>query len=116
MLGRLVRFVFKLVLAAFGLVFAVCLLAAALFVLVLSLLKALVTGKKPTAPLVFTRFQKFSSTGMWRNPADRDAGKASKEGDVVDVEVREIREVKGEVKGDVKGDVTGEVKGDKRLP
>lgn len=97
MLGRLVRFVLKLVLAAFGLVFAVSLLAAALLVLVLSLLKSLVTGKKPASAVVFTRFQKFSSTGMWRSAADRDgAAKASTAGDVVDVEVREIREVKGD--------------------
>lgn len=104
MLGRLVRFVLKLVLTAFGLVFAVCLLAAALLVLVLSLLKALVTGKKPASAVVFTRFQKFSSTNMWRSAADRDAAKASTTGDVVDVEVREIREI------------TGDGKGDKRLP
>lgn len=105
MLGRLVRFVLKLVLTAFGLVFAVCLLAAALLVLVLSLLKSLITGKKPASAVLFTRFQKFSSTGMWRSGADRNAGaKASTAGDVVDVEVREIREI------------TGDGKGDKRLP
>ncbi len=86
------RFILKLVLAAFGLVFVVSLLAAALVVVVLSLLKALVTGKKPAVLTTFNRFQQYSPKGMWPGAAGRDSHNGvAKTGDVVDVEVREIR-------------------------
>ena len=85
-ISRLVRFVIKLILAAFGLVFAISLLLAALIVVVLSLLKSLVTGKKPAPVMVFSRFQKFAPGGMWHS-----AAKAQNTVDVVDVEVREVQ-------------------------
>ena len=88
----LFRFALKLVLAAFGLVFVVSLLAAALVVVVFSLLKSLITGKKPNASMTFNRFQQYSPKGMWPGAAGREGGSsAAKVGDVVDVEVREIR-------------------------
>lgn len=86
------RFILKLVMAAFGLVFVVSLLAAALVVVVLGLLKALITGKKPAIAMIFNRFQPYSPKGMWPGAAGREAKNGSaKAGDVVDVEVREIR-------------------------
>ena len=85
-ISRLVRFVIKLILVAFGSVFAISLLLAALIVVVLSLLKSLVTGKKPAPVMVFSRFQKFSPSGMWPS-----AAKAQNTVDVVDVEVREVQ-------------------------
>ena len=102
--SRFFRFILRLVLAAFGLVFVVSLLAAALMVLAFSLLKSLITGKKTAPAMVFSRFQKFSPNGMWpgavrRDVRDGSSGKPGAANDVVDVEVREI-----------KGD------GDKRLP
>ena len=92
----LFRFTLKLVLAAFGLVFVVSLLAAALIVLAFSLLKSLITGKKTAPAMVFGRFQKFSPEGMWPGASRREgrAGSSGKPGtasDVVDVEVREIK-------------------------
>lgn len=83
--GRLIRFVIKLVLAAFGLVFAVSLLLAALIIVVIGLLKSLITGKKPAPVMMFSKFQKFAPGAMWPG-----AVKAQNKGDVVDVEVREI--------------------------
>jgi hypothetical protein len=90
------RFALKLVLAAFGLVFVVSLLAAALIVLAFSLLKSLITGKKTAPAMVFGRFQKFSPEGMWpgasrREGHDGSSGKSGTGSDVVDVEVREIK-------------------------
>ena len=91
-INRVFRFILKLVLAAFGLVFAVSLLAAALVVVILSLLKALVTGKKPTVLTTFNRFQQYSPKDMWPGAARRQTQNSpAKTGDVVDVEVREIR-------------------------
>lgn len=98
------RFVLKLVLAAFGLVFVVSLLAAALIMVALSLLRSLVTGKKAAPAMIFSRFRKFSPGSQWpgaprRESRDGAAGKPGATSDVVDVEAREI-----------KGDL------DKRLP
>lgn len=84
-INRLVRFVIKLILAAFGLVFAISLLLAALIVIVISLLKSLITGKKPAPVMMFSRFQKFAPGGMWPG-----AAKAQHKNNVVDVQVREV--------------------------
>ena len=81
----LLRFVLRLALGLMAAVFAVSLLAAALVVLVFSLLKALITGKKPAAAMVFRRFQGYAPQDLWNH-------KAKPAGDVVDVEVRELRE------------------------
>ena len=86
-ISGLFRFIIKLVLAAFGLVFAISLLLLALIVVVLSLLKALITGKKPAPVAVFGKFQKFAPGGVWPSNT-RKAPQA----DVVDVEMREVKE------------------------
>ena len=87
LIGGLVRFIIKLVLAAFGLVIVVSLLLLALIVVVLSLLKAFITGKKTAPAAVFGRFQKFAPDGMWPGNA-----RPEPKTDVVDVEVREVKE------------------------
>lgn len=87
LIGGLIRFFIKLVLGAFGLVFVISLLLLALIVVVLSVLKAVVTGKRPAPAAVFGRFQKFAPGNKWPG-ATRPEPKA----DVVDVEVREITE------------------------
>jgi hypothetical protein len=86
LIGQLLRFVIKLILTVFGLVFAISLLMAALIVVVLSLLKSVVTGKKPAPVVVFRKFQKFAPGAMWPG-----AAKAQNASDVVDVEVREVQ-------------------------
>ena len=85
-IGGLFRFIFKLTLAAFGLVFAVSLLLLALIVLVLSVVKSVITGKKPAPLAVFGKFQKFAPGAMWQGNAQREH-----KADVVDVEVREVK-------------------------
>ena len=83
---QLVRFAIKLILTVLGLVFAISLLGAALIVVLLSLLKSVLTGKKPAPVVVFRNFQKFAPRGIWPG-----AAKAQNTGEVVDVEVREVR-------------------------
>ena len=96
--AQLFRFLLKLVLGVFAAVFAISLLLAALLVLAFSLLKSLITGRKPSPAMVFGRFQKFSPQGMWPGAAGRDdagvRGANRSKGDIVDVEVREIPETR----------------------
>lgn len=94
MISKILRFFLKLVLGLFAAVFAVSLLVAALIVVALSLLKSLITGRKPAPAVVFGRFQRYSPQGMWPDGAGRDTGNAPRAGDVVDVEVREVRDDK----------------------
>ena len=84
--SSLLRFVLKLALGLMAAVFAVSLLAAALVVLTFSLLKALITGKKPAAAMVFSRFRGYAPQDLW-------ARKSKRGGEVVDVDVRELRAV-----------------------
>ena len=86
-IGSFIRLIIKLVFAAFALVFVVSLLLVALIVVALSLLKAVITGKRPAPSMVFGKFQKFAPGGMWPGNT-RHKPKA----DVVDVEVREVKE------------------------
>lgn len=85
-ISQLVRFTIKLILTVLGLVFAISLLVAALVVVLLSLLKSVVTGKKPAPLVVFRKFQKLAPGGIW--PGET---KAQNAGEVVDVEVREVQ-------------------------
>lgn len=89
-IGKLLRFALKLILLTFGLVFALSLLVASMVVMLVSLVKAVITGKKPTAAMGFGGFQKFSATAVW----PRATSATGKPGEVVDVEVREIHDVR----------------------
>ena len=94
MISKILRFFLKLVLGVFAAVFAVSLLLAALIVVVLSILKSLITGRKPAPAVVFGRFQRYSPQGMWPGgPAQGNAANP-RAGEVVDVEVREVRDDK----------------------
>ena len=105
---RLFQLVMRIVFWLFAAIALASLLAVAVVLVVLSLLRALLTGKRPTGPMVFGRFQQFSSKSMWpgakpppspngppasplaergRNPDERPRVAS---GDVVDVEVRDI--------------------------
>ena len=88
-IGKLFRFIIKLVLAAFGLVFAISFLFVALIVMVLSLLKSLITWTKPTPFVIFSQYKQFkkNSRGGWPR-----ASNPMPQSDVVDVEVREVKD------------------------
>ena len=87
-IGGFIRFIFKLVLAALGLVFAVSLLFAALVMLLLGLVKWAVTGKKPGPVVAFSQFRQFRS-GQFK-PFAQSGARPQPQGDVVDVEVRDV--------------------------
>ncbi len=90
-LNRCLGWVLKLVLAALGLIFAVSLLAAALIVLLVSLVKSLLTGRKPAPAAVFGRFQRLSPYTIWPAASGPEAvPQKPGMGEVVDVEAREI--------------------------
>jgi hypothetical protein len=86
LLGSLLRFVLKLVLGVMALVFAVSLLLTALLVVAFTVVKALLTGKKPAPAMVFGRFRQYSPQDIWR----RSPSPAADVTEIVDVEVRDI--------------------------
>ena len=88
-IGKFFRFIIKLVLAAFGLIFAISFLFVALIVMVLSLLKSLITWTKPTPFVIFSQYKQFKKTSSAGWPR---ASKPMAQSDVVDVEVREVKE------------------------
>ena len=94
-ISSVLRFVLKMVFGLLAAVFALSLLLAALIYVAFSLLKSLITGRPSTPAMVFgefRRFQRFSPEGMWSGGAAREGLPASPgTGDVVDVEVREVR-------------------------
>lgn len=91
-ISRVLRFALRLMLWLFAAIFALSLLCAGLIVLMFSLLKALITGQKPK-PMVFGGFQQFSAQTRWSGAGAGEAAK-TRQADVVDVEVREIRDDK----------------------
>lgn len=92
-ISRVFRFILRLVLWTFATIFALSLLLATLVLLALGFLRSLITGQKPK-PMVFGRFQRFSSGAPWQGAGMPDASPPVRAGDVVDVEVREIRDDK----------------------
>lgn len=87
---QIFRFMLKLVLGLFAVVFAVSLLLAALIAFALSWLASLITGRKPAAAVVFSRFQQFSRQGMWAGQSTAQTAPKSASSQIVDVEAREI--------------------------
>jgi hypothetical protein len=87
------RFIIKLVLGILGAVLVISLLLAAVIFLAVGTVTALITGRRPTPAVVFSRFRHYSPTGnVW---PDRRSGESavpgrSSQSDVVDVQVREI--------------------------
>lgn len=91
-LGQLFRLVLKLVFGLSAAVLALGFLLVALTVFALSMIKALVTGRKPAPLMAFARFRQFQQQGAWPGAPVRHASPKSASGQVVDVEVREIRD------------------------
>ena len=91
--SRILRFFVGLILAAFGLAFAVSLLLAALVMAVVGLGRWAITGKKPAPVVAFRQFKRFRS-GQFK-PFSKPP--AARPDDVVDVEVREVTPQKSAV-------------------
>ena len=88
-INGLIRFTFKLVLTLFGLVFAASLLLAAMVAVLFSLLKSLVTWQKPAPFVIYSQFKQFRQGARSGWPF---AGKPTPQSDVVDVEMREVKD------------------------
>lgn len=91
--SAIVRTAFKLVLLAAALVFVLSLLCVALISMVVVLLKALLTGRKPAFVTTFTSFQQASQqfrSGEWPGRAGAGFGR-SVPADVMDVQAHEVR-------------------------
>ena len=89
-ISRVLSFALRLVLFSLAAIFAISLLLASLVVLALGLLRALFTGKK-AKPVDLGKFQRFSAQATWGKGKNPGAAPVHS-GDVVDVEVREIRQ------------------------
>ena len=87
--SRILSFFLKLIFAVFAAVFALSLLAVALGALVISMLKWLITGKKPVFAVVWSGLRKPPHR-IWP-AAPGHAPQAPGAGQVVDVEAREIK-------------------------
>ena len=85
-----VRFFIKLVLGLSAAAIAVALLMFAAFAFGLHWLIGLVTGRKPTSRMVFSRFQQFPSGMRSTTPPNR-ADAIAAAGQIVDVEAREVQ-------------------------
>lgn len=94
--SRMIGLALKIVIGLFAALFAISLLVAGLIVFIVLLLKSLITGRRPAASMAFGRFQQFSSQNGWSGRGAREgASKPNSKpgaGDVVDVEVREVRD------------------------
>lgn len=89
-LARVLRGLLKLVLVLAATVFVVSFLLAALLVVLLVSLWSLITGRKPAPVVLFSRMREQSqryTQGVWPGRGSPPAG------DVVDVEVTEVRDV-----------------------
>ena len=75
-MSQVFRFILKLVFGLSAAVLAVGLLLVALTVLALSLLKSLITGRKPAPLMAFARFQQFSQQGMWPGQSRQGFGES----------------------------------------
>lgn len=92
--------VVRVALWALTAVLALFLLGLALVLLLLGVLWALLRGRKPTAPVLVGRFQRFTTERVWpgRPGWGRPPG-ATTVTEVVDVEVREVDETVEKIKG-----------------
>ncbi len=81
----------KLVLGLFAAVFAISLLAGVLILMLVNAVISLLTGRKPAPAVIFRKFGQFQAQDLWARGAPRDTANGPGSGDIVDVEVREVR-------------------------
>lgn len=93
-ISRILNSALRLIFWLFATIFALSLLAASLILIAVSLLWSLLTGKKSKPAMVFGQFQRFSAQTAWQPRSGKHGAAAPRESDVVDVEVREVRDDK----------------------
>ena len=90
-IGLIFRFILKLVFGVCAAILAVGFLLIALTMIVLSLLKSLVTGRKSHPAMAFARFRQFSQQRTWPGGSTfRGRSKAASD-QIVDVEAHEVK-------------------------
>lgn len=82
------RFIFKLLLAFFGLLLLLGTLLFLLLYTVWAVLRWLITGQKPQVAVVWQRYRDMRTEGVWRSTSRSANGSFD---DVVDVQVREVK-------------------------
>lgn len=87
---RLHHFILKVALGLLAAFFAACMLVLALGLLVISLLRSLLTWRKPALVEAFGQFRRFRAEARWPQGPPGHGTRERAAGDVVDVEVREI--------------------------
>ena len=92
--SRILSFFLKLIFAVFAAVIALSLLVVALGALVLSMLKWLITGKKPVFAVVWSGLRKPLPRNWPAAPGH--APQAPGAGEVVDVEAREVPDARAD--------------------
>ena len=96
--GKILSFLVKLVFGLSALIVGIGLLALAMVMVAFSLLRALVTGRKPASAFVFSRFQGFPVSSPWSGvPTNRPAADSVR-GEIVDVEMREVPDARNDKK------------------
>jgi len=94
--GKILSFLVKLVFGLSALIVGIGLLALAMVMIAFSLLRALVTGRKPASAFVFSRFQGFPASSPWSGvPTNRPAADSVR-GEIVDVEMREVPDARND--------------------
>jgi hypothetical protein len=90
---RLIGLAFRLLLLAAAAIFTLSLLFAAVVVLIFSVLRALLTGRKPAPAMVWGRFRDFRAQSAWPGQGPgRHAQGGQAPAEVVDVQAREVPE------------------------
>jgi hypothetical protein len=90
--ATLLTWVFRLLMTFMGLAFLLGLVAALGIYIVWATLRWLLTGRKPQVVMVWQQFNNLRKGARWGGQPGFDAGhEAQRQGDIVDVEVREIR-------------------------
>jgi len=85
--------VLRLALWLLAAVLAVLLLGVALVLLLVGVLWALLRGRRPTAPVFVGRFHRFTTERVWPGRGGRGGPPVPPQGEVVDVEVREVADI-----------------------
>lgn len=96
-LHHVLAFVVKLFIGVMAAIFAVSLLLAGLVYLVFASVRFLFTGRKPAVAVVFSQLRQYrqsAADGVWPAPGRRPQPERAATPDVVDVEVREIDELR----------------------
>ena len=95
------NWIVRIFMGLLGLAFLACLLLALGLYIVFATVRWLLTGRKPQVVMVWQQFSQLRKGARWGGAPGFDRGfEAASQGDFVDVEVREVREVRPDIPSD----------------